>query len=162
MTLEPKNKFCHFPLFPHLFTMKWWGQMPWSSFFEGWVLNQFFTLLFHFHQKTFQFLFAFCHKGGVICMSEVIDISPYSRDSSLHFIQPGILNDVLCEAGWQDTDLTYSFPNLEPVFCSTSGSNCCFLACIQISQDAGKVVWTSLEEFSTVCCELHSQRLWCN
>ena len=35
----------------------------------------------------------------------------------------------------------YSFPNLEPIHCSMSGSNCCFLTCIQISQDAGKVVW---------------------
>ena len=35
-----------------------------------------------------------------------------------------------------------SFPNLEPV-CSISGSNCCFLTCIQISQEAGKVVWYS-------------------
>ena len=34
-----------------------------------------FTLLFHFHQEALQFLFAFCHKGGVICISEVIDIS---------------------------------------------------------------------------------------
>ena len=35
----------------------------------------------------------------------------------------------------------YSFPNSEPVYCSMSGSNCCFLTCIQISQEAGKVVW---------------------
>ena len=34
-------------------------------------------------------------------------------------------------------------PNLEPVHCSMSGSNCCFLTCIQISQEAGKVVWNS-------------------
>ena len=34
----------------------------------------------------------------------------------------------------------YSFPNLETVCCSTSGSNCCFLTCIQISQETGKVV----------------------
>ena len=33
----------------------------------------------------------------------------------------------------------YSFPNLKPV-CSMSSSNCCFLNCIQISQEAGKVV----------------------
>ena len=26
----PKNKVSHFPLFPHLFPMKWWDQMPWS------------------------------------------------------------------------------------------------------------------------------------
>ena len=37
----------------------------------------------------------------------------------------------------------YSFPNLEPVHCSMSSSNCCFLTCIQISQEAGKVVWYS-------------------
>ena len=33
--------------------------------------------------------------------------------------------------------------NLEPVCCSTSISNCCFLACIEISQEAGQVVWDS-------------------
>ena len=37
----------------------------------------------------------------------------------------------------------YSFPNLEPVCCSMSSSYCCFLTCIQISQDAGQVVWYS-------------------
>ena len=37
----------------------------------------------------------------------------------------------------------YSFPNLEPVCCSMSSSNCCFLTCIQISQEAGQVVWYS-------------------
>ena len=35
----------------------------------------------------------------------------------------------------------YSFSNFEPVWCCVSGSNCCFLTCIQISQEAGKVVW---------------------
>ena len=34
----------------------------------------------------------------------------------------------------------YSFPNLEPVYCSMSGFNCCFLAYMQISQEAGEVV----------------------
>ena len=37
----------------------------------------------------------------------------------------------------------YFFPNLEPVHCSMSGSNCCFLTCIRVSQDAGKVIWYS-------------------
>ena len=36
-----------------------------------------------------------------------------------------------------------SFPTLEPVCCSMSSSNCCFLICIQISQEAGQVVWYS-------------------
>ena len=37
----------------------------------------------------------------------------------------------------------YSFPDLEPVYCSMSMSNCCFLTCIQVSQEAGQVVWYS-------------------
>jgi len=37
----------------------------------------------------------------------------------------------------------YFFPNLEPVRCSIWGSDCCFLTCTQISQEAGKVVWYS-------------------
>ena len=35
-------------------------------------------------------LFTFCHKGGVICISEVIDISLSNLDSSVCFIQPSI------------------------------------------------------------------------
>ena len=34
----------------------------------------------------------------------------------------------------------YSFPDMEPVCYSMFNSNCCFLTCIQISQEAGKVV----------------------
>ena len=34
----------------------------------------------------------------------------------------------------------YSFPDLEPVHCSMYSSNCYFLICIQISQEAGQVV----------------------
>ena len=37
----------------------------------------------------------------------------------------------------------YSFHNIETVCFSLSNSNCCFLACIQISQEAGQVVWFS-------------------
>ena len=41
-----------------------------------------------------------------------------------------------------------------------SSSNCCFLTCIQICQEAGKVVWYShlLKYFPTVCCDPYSQR----
>ena len=37
----------------------------------------------------------------------------------------------------------YSFSYLDPVCCSMSSSNCCFLTCIQISQEADQVVWYS-------------------
>ena len=36
--------------------------------------------------------------------------------------------------------LTYSFPNLQPVCCSMSSSNCCFLTCTELLQEAGQVV----------------------
>ena len=39
--------------------------------------------------------------------------------------------------------VTYSFPDLKTVCCFMSGSNCCILTCIQISQEAGQVVWYS-------------------
>ena len=31
--------------------------------------------------------------------------------------------------------MSYSYPNFEPVCCSVSGCNCCFLTCIQVSQE---------------------------
>ena len=37
----------------------------------------------------------------------------------------------------------YSFSYSGPVCCSMSSSNCCFLTCIQVSQQAGQVVWYS-------------------
>ena len=50
----------------------------------------------------------------------------------------------------------YSSPSLEPVCCFMSGSNCCFLTCIQISQEAGQVVWYShllknFPQFVVIC-----------
>ena len=35
------------------------------------------------------------------------------------------------------------FPSLEPVCCYMSNSNCCFLTCIQVSEETGKGVWYS-------------------
>ena len=50
------------------------------------------------------------------------------------------------------TALTYSFSYLEPVCCAMSSSNCCFLTCIQISQEAG-LLFPTVSEFSTVYCD---------
>ena len=51
---------------------------------------------------------------------------------------------------------------LEPVpNFSMPSSNCCFMICIQISQEAGQVVWYShLFQNFPVCFDPHSQRLW--
>ena len=40
--MEPRKIKTLFPLFPHLFPMKWWDWIPWSSFSECWALNQLF------------------------------------------------------------------------------------------------------------------------
>ena len=37
----------------------------------------------------------------------------------------------------------YSFSYSELVCCPMSSSNCCFLTCIQVSQESGQVVWYS-------------------
>ena len=55
--LEPKKlKLSLFPLFPHLFAMKWWDQMPWSSISECWVFSQIFLSPFTFIKRLFSSL----------------------------------------------------------------------------------------------------------
>ena len=51
------------------------------------------------------------------------------------------------------------WPNFETVHCSMSDSNCCFLTCIQISQEASQVVWYSrfFKNFP-VFCDPHSHK----
>ena len=48
-----ENSLSLFPLFPHLFAMKWWDQMSWSQFSEGWVLSQLFHSPFTFIKRLF-------------------------------------------------------------------------------------------------------------
>ena len=50
--LEPKKSRTLFPLFPHLFPMKWWDQMPWSSFSECWALSQLLLSSFTFSRSS--------------------------------------------------------------------------------------------------------------
>ena len=77
---------------------------------------------FIFIKRLFKFLFTFCDKGAVICVSEVIDISQGNLDSSLCFIQPGISYDVLCISSVQFSSVTQSCPTLcNPMNCSTPG-----------------------------------------
>ena len=89
----------------------------------------------------------FYHKCGIICIPEVIDISPGNLDSSLNLPSPAFCMmysvEKLNKQG--DNIQTYCTPFLiwNQSKCSMSGSNCCFLTCIQISQEVGKVVWYS-------------------
>ena len=40
-----KSSLTLLPIFPHLFAIKWWDQLPWSWFLECWVLCQLFHSL---------------------------------------------------------------------------------------------------------------------
>ena len=97
VSLKPKKtKVCHYF---HCFPI----YLPWCDgtryhdlhFLNVYFHASFFTLLFHFHQETLQFFLTLWHKGDVICMSEVTDISPGNLDSSLCFIQTSTSLDVL-------------------------------------------------------------------
>ena len=112
---------CHEVMGPNAMVLVFWILRFFFSFF--WMLSfKPASLLFSFTfiKRLFSSCFLFAITVvSVICISEVIDISPGNLDSSLCFIQLGISCDVLCievkYAGWQYTTVTYPFPNLEPV-----------------------------------------------
>ena len=64
--------------------------------FDYWHLSQLFHSPLSPSSRDSLVLFTFCCKGGIICMSEVINISPCNLDPNLCFIQLSILYDVLC------------------------------------------------------------------
>jgi len=53
-------------------------------------------VLLLFHIPLLVYVLSSLSEGGIICISEVIDISPSNLDSSLCFIQLSISHDVLC------------------------------------------------------------------
>ena len=78
--------------------------------------------------------------------SKCLLISWLQSPSAVILEPPKIKSDTVSTvspSGWQYTALMYSFSYLEPVCCSMSSFNCCFLTCIQVSQEACQVVWYS-------------------
>ena len=148
--------------------------LPWSDgtrchdlrFLNVELSAKFFTLLFHFHQRLFSSsslsaisVVSSAFLRLLIFLPEIlIPACASSRPAFLMMFSAYKLN----EQGNNNTALTYSFSYLEPVCCSMSSSNCCFLTYIHISHEADHLVWysQSLSEFSTVYCDPHSQRLW--
>ena len=140
----PENKVWHcFHCFPIL--------LPWSdgtrchdvSFLNVKLLNQLFILLLHFHQEAFS-----------SPLLSAIRVVPSAYLSLLIFLLAILIP--ACASSSPVFLMMYSayklnkvaiysffFPNFESVFYSLSGSNCCFLTYIQVSQEAGQVVWYS-------------------
>ena len=165
--LEPRKIVSHcFQCF-HCFRI----YLPWSdgtrchdlSFLSVEFYANFFTLLFHFHQEALKF-FAFCHQGGVICISEVIDISPCNLNSSLCFIQPRVL------MMYSAYKLNKQGDNIQPWHTPFPVWNQSVIPCPVLTVASWptyrflrrQVRWSCIpiSEFSTVCGDPHSQRLW--
>ena len=92
--LEPRKIKCHcFYCFPSI-CHEVMG--PDAMIFVFWMLSFNIFTFYHFYSPLSLssggslVLLCFLHKGGVICISEVIDISPSNLDSSLCFIQPAL------------------------------------------------------------------------
>ena len=126
------------PLSPLPFAMKWWDQIPWSSFIKCWVLNS-----FSLSSYTLKRLFS----SSSLSVIRVLSSSYLSYLSRLLVFLLLILIPacalsssafrMMCSAyklNKQGDNIqpcpTYSFPKFESVGCSVSGSNCCFLTCI--------------------------------
>ena len=133
-----ENSLSLFPLFPHLFAMKWWDRMPWSLFFECWVLRQFFS------HSSFTFIKRLLSSSSLSAIRVVS-----SACLRLLIFLPAILIPA-CTSSSLAFHMMYSAHklnkqdnNIQPWYillyqfgtsCSISSSNCCFLTCIQISQ----------------------------
>ena len=138
----PQNSLSLFPLFLHLFAMKWWDQMPWSLFLN--VKPTFSLSSFTFIKRLFS--------SSSLSAIKVVS-SAYLR--SLMFLlailipacdSPSLIFCVMCSAyklskqGNNIQPLCTPFPfytNLLFHVCF----KCCFLTCIQVSQEAGKFTW---------------------
>ena len=82
-------------IFPHLFAMKWWDRMPWSWFFECWVLSQVFHSLLSSSSIGSLVSLHFLPLEWYHMHIWVADISPGDSYSSLWVIQLSILHDLL-------------------------------------------------------------------
>ena len=85
-----------FPLFPHLFTMKWWDRVLWSSFLGCWVLSQLFHSPFSFSSRGSLVPFSFLPWGWFHLHIWGYWHFSCSLDSRLCFMQSSISHYVLC------------------------------------------------------------------
>ena len=68
----PKWSLSLFPLFPHLFAMKWWDWMPWSWFSECWALSQLFHSPLSLSSRSFLCVSLPCIVSHLSCHSSFV------------------------------------------------------------------------------------------
>ena len=135
-----KNSQPLFPLFPHLISMKWWDQMPWS-FKPAFSLSS-----FTFIKRLFNSLLSPIRVVSSAYLRLLIFLPPI-LSPAWALSSPSLClkysANKLNKQGDNSQPWHTPFPYLDQVHHSTSGFNCCFLTCIHISKEAGKVVWNS-------------------
>ena len=119
--------------------------MPWSWFLECWVLNQLSLSSFTFIRRLFSSTLLSTIR---VVSSEYLRLLIFFPELLFPDYDSSSLAFCIMHSAYQlnkqvkiYTPFTYFFSNLEPIRCSMSGSNCCFLTCIQVSQETGRVVW---------------------
>ena len=117
--------------------MKWWDQIPWSndlmlSFKPTFSLSSF-TLIKRLFSSLLSAIRGVSSAYLRLLLFLLTVLIPACDSSSPAFC-------VMYSAYMLNTALMYSFPNFEPVCFSLSDSNCCFLTCLQVSQEADKMV----------------------
>ena len=135
-----------FHFFPHLFAMKWWDQMPWSWCFECWVLSQFSLPFFTFIKR----LFSSSLLSGIRLVSSAylrllifipVFLIPACASSSPFHMMYSACNFIKQDDNIQPWHTPFPIWNRSVDPCPVL--TVAFLTCIQISQEAGKVVWYS-------------------
>ena len=128
---------------------------PDAMIFIFWMLNfkpTFSLSSFTFIKEAFQFLFTFCHKGSVICISEVIDISPVCASSSPAF-----------RMMYSEYKLNKQGDSIQPWHTPFPIWNQSIVLCPVLTVAS----WPSYRFLRRqvnfpVCCDPHSQGLWCS
>ena len=139
----PKNKVCHcFHCFPIYLLWSDGTGCHDLSFLNVEFWASFFTLLFHLHQEASSFSLSAIRVVSSAYLRLLIFLPaisiPVCASSNLAFHM--MYSAYKLNQQGDNIQPWYSFSSLEPVHCSMASSNCCFLTCIQISQEAGEVV----------------------
>ena len=127
--------------------MEWWDWVQWSLFLEYWILSQLSLSSFNLIKRLFYspvlspirvvlaaYLRVLIFFPTVLIPAWTLSILEFHMIYSAYKLE---------KQGDNIQPWCTPFLNFELVRNSISGPNCCFLTCIQISCEAGKVIWYS-------------------
>ena len=130
-----------FPLFPHLFDMKERDRMPWILNFKSAFSLFSFTIIKRLFSSSSQLAIGVVSSEYLRLLIFLPAILISACDSSSLAFCKMYSEFKINKQGNNIQPWCTPFPIWNPVCSSMSGSNCCFLMYIQVSQKAGKVIW---------------------